>query len=386
MSMPWRLGLFYAALFIGNGAGVPYIPVWFAEHGLTGAQIGLILSAPLVARAVTAPAIAVWADSFLMRRTPVILLALATALAYALLPAQRGFLWWFCMWFVANTAIATITPLADVISMRKARELDFNYGFSRGVGSAGYIVGNIVVGALLVRTSSDLVVGWIVAAALACAAAGRWLLPPERVREDAAASSFRERFAGVGELLRDPAFMTAVFAVGLIQSSHAFYYAFSALAWKAQGIPENLTGLLWAFGVAIEIAFLWFMEPWRRAMGPGRLLLLGGVAAVFRWTVLALSPPLWMLFPLQALHTLTFAATFLASIQMVERLSKPANASAAQVINSAFSGGMLIGLATIGSGWLYDRTGAHGYLAMSAMAAAGLALAVRMHLSGRLRA
>ena len=107
--------------------------------------------------------------------------------------------------------------------------------------------------------------------------------------------------------------------------------------------------------------------------------MLGGAAAVVRWTALAYSPPLWALFPLQALHTLSFAATFLASLQLVEKLSTPANASAAQTINSALSGGLLMGVATIGSGWLYDVVGAKGYLAMALMSALGLAGALRLY-------
>jgi PPP family 3-phenylpropionic acid transporter len=95
--------------------------------------------------------------------------------------------------------------------------------------------------------------------------------------------------------------------------------------------------------------------------------------------VLAYSPPLWALFPLQALHTLSFAATFLASLQLVEQLSTPKNASAAQVINSALSGGFLSGLATIASGWIYDGGGAKGYLLMSLMSAIGLLGALRLY-------
>ena len=68
MSLPVRLGLFYSAIFVGTGAASPYMPVWFAHHGLSGAQIGLILSLPLLARAFTAPLLAVWADSFKLRR------------------------------------------------------------------------------------------------------------------------------------------------------------------------------------------------------------------------------------------------------------------------------------------------------------------------------
>ena len=78
-------------------------------------------------------------------------------------------------------------------------------------------------------------------------------------------------------------------------------------------------------------------------------------------------------------HTFTYAATFLASLQLVEKLSTPANASAAQTINSALSGGLLMGAATIGSGWLFDLVGAKGYLAMALMSALGLAGALRLY-------
>jgi len=140
-----------------------------------------------------------------------------------------------------------------------------------------------------------------------------------------------------------------------------------------------MTGILWGIGVATEIAFLWFMEPWRRRVGPRNLLALGGVGALVRWTALAFSPPLWVLFPLQTLHALSYAATYLASLQLVERLSTPRNASAAQAINSALSTGVLSGIATLMSGWLFDHAGAHGYLLMAAMCAMGIVGALRLY-------
>jgi PPP family 3-phenylpropionic acid transporter len=379
MTLPVRLGLFYGAIFIGTGVSSPYLPVWFADHGLSGAQIGLILSLPMLARAFTAPLLAVWADSFKLRRTALVVLSLLVTAAYALMALPGGFAWWMVVWFAASSMFTTLSPLTDVIVLRRARLDGFNYGWPRGIGSAAFIVGNLGMGALLTRGSSDIVLVWMVAAAGLSALAARFLLPPDPVHEEGEPAVLADRMAGLGGLLRDPAFMTAAVSAGLIQSAHAFYYSFSTLAWKQQGISEATTGVLWAVGVTVEIAFLWFMEPWRRRVGPRNLLVLGGAAAVVRWTALAVSPPLWMLFPLQALHTLSYAATFMASLQLVERLSTSRNASAAQAINSALSGGVLSGLATIASGWLFDRVGAHGYLLMSAMCAVGLAGAIRLY-------
>jgi len=391
MPLPIRLGLFYSAIFIGTGASSPYMPVWFAHHGLSGARIGLILSLPMIARALTAPMLAVWADSFRLRRTALTVLSLGVAAAYALMALPLGFAGWAVLWFAASSAFSTLSPLTDVIVLKRAARDGFNYGWPRGLGSAAFIVGNVGMGALLARGSPELVLVWITAAVAGTALAARLLLPADPVHEEvtadgAAARSAAERWAGVGELLRDPAFMTAVVSAGLIQSGHAFYYGFSTLAWKHQGIPEAVTGVLWGVGVAAEIVFLWFFEPWRRRIGPQRMLLLGGSVATVRWAALAAAPPLWLVVPLQALHVLSYAATFLASLQLVERLSTPRNASAAQAINSALSGGVLLGLATLASGPLFDRFGAGGYLLMSAMCLIGTVGALRLFAVGKLDA
>ena len=379
MSLPVRLGLFYSAIFIGVGAGSPYMPLWFAERGLSGAQIGLILSLPMIARVITAPLLAVWADSFRLRRTALIFMSLAVAVAYALMALPLGFVGWTVVWFAASSAFATIPPLTDVIALKRSRRDGFNFGWPRGLGSVAFMVANVGMGAILTWGSPDLVLVWITAGVALTALGARLLLPADPVHEGDQIASTSGRFAGIGELLRDPAFMTAALAAGMIQSAHAFYYGFSTLAWKDQGIPAGMTGILWAVGVGVEVGFMWFLEPWRRRIGPRTLLMIGGVAAIIRWTAMAFSPPLWLLFPLQALHALSYAAIFFASLQLAERLSSPRNASAAQTISSALSGGVLMGLATLASGPLFDRFGAHGYLLMSAMAATGVVAALRLY-------
>ena len=88
---------------------------------------------------------------------------------------------------------------------------------------------------------------------------------------------------------------------------------------------------------------------------------------------------IFLVVTLLASHVLSYAATFLASLQLIERLSTPRNASAAQTLNSALSAGVLMGIATMASGPLFDRYGAQGYLLMSAMSLAGVLGALRLY-------
>jgi len=367
-----RVALQYVLLFGAHGVGLPFAGLWFREQGLSGAEIGVLLSAPMLAKLITGPAIALWADGFRLRRTAIAILAGVAACGYAGTGLVQGVWLWGPLWFVAATAASAVIPLTDVLNLRLARRDGFSFAFPRGCGSAAFVGANVVMGALLVRVPVDVVIVWIACAAALMAGLATWLLPAEPVG-DGPPTAGRERFRGLGQLAADPRFMIAIFAVGCVQAAHAFYYGFSAIAWKAQGIPESMTGLLWAVSVVVEIAFMWWAEPWRRArgIGPWMVLGVGATAAVVRWTALAFAPPLWMLWPLQSLHALTFAATYLAGVQLVEQLSPPGSQTAAQTLSSVLSAGVLIGLATLAAGPLYDAWGVGGYLAMTGLAAVG---------------
>ena len=377
------LGLFYGSIFIGTGASLPYMPVWFRAQGLSGLQIGVILAAPMLARLFITPVLAVWADGFRIRRTPMILFGIAAGVGFGLIGVVNGFGPWLFFWLAATSFLSTIIPLADVLTMRRARLVGFNYGLPRGIGSIAFVIANIVMGALIARTGPDVVIYWICASGLLVGLAAWTLLPPDPVHDTGERPGRRDRWRGVSELMRNRPFLLAVGSTGLIQATHAFYYAFSALLWKAQGLSATLVGLLWATGVAAEIAFMWFLEPWRRRMGPERLVVIGGVAALVRWTAFAFSPPVWLLFPLQTLHALSFAAVFMGSLQLIERNAPAHSASAAQTISSAFSGGLIVGLATLASGRLYDLVGERGYLGMALLAVVGLVGAWRLSVAGR---
>lgn len=370
MSTGWRFGFFYALVFAGAGASLPYLPVWLRSEGLDGAAIGLLLATPLLARVGTGPLIAVWADGFRERRTPLAILGAVGTAAYASLGFADAFWAKAACWFVGATAFAAVVPLTDVLTLRLARRERFTFGRARAMGSAAFIVANLGLGAALTHGPPWLVLVWITAAGALVAGLARPLLPAEPIHEGGAEGG--GRFRGLSRLLRSGPFLLAIVSVGLVQASHGFHYGFSTLVWREQGISSALAGALWASGVFAEILFLGLSEPWRKRLGPERLLLLCGLAALVRWTVAAFGPPLAVLAPLHLLHGFTFAGTFLAGLLLVERTSPPESASAAQTLASALSGGLFIGLATLGSGPLFDAGGAKGYAAMSAMAAAGL--------------
>lgn len=377
MNSAARMALQYVLLFGASGVSLPFAGLWFRAQGLTGAQIGVLLAAPMLGRIVTGPLLAVWADGFRTRRAPIALLGLVMALGYGGAGLTDVFVVQALCWFIGATAAAALIPLSDVLTLRLAARDGFTFALPRGCGSAAFVAVNVAMGAALLRAPVDVIVVWITVMGLAIAVLAALVLPREPVADGAPLKGL-DRFRGLGRLVGDPVFMTAIFAVGAVQAAHAFQYGFSALLWKAQGISEAVTGQLWAFGVVVEVALMWLVEPWRRrvGIGPWSLLVIGAAAAIARWTAMAFAPPLWLLWPLQALHALTFAATFLAGVQIVEKLAPRDSQTAAQTLSSVLSAGVLIGVATAASGPLYDRFGAGGYAVMAVMSAAGLLAAL----------
>ncbi|WP_282007984.1 MFS transporter [Brevundimonas aveniformis] len=368
--------LIYALIFAATGVSLPYAGLWFDGQGLSGSEISVILAAPMLARAFTGPLVAVWADSFQLRRTAISWLALIAAVAYGACALVDGFALWLVLWFVAATAAASLIPLSDALTLKLARRDGFVFSIPRGVGSVAFIVANVAMGVLLRSGDVDRIVLWVVLASVLLAAAAL-LAPAEPVQENDAVEA-GPRLAGLGYLMSDRRFMIVVVAISLIQASHAFYYGFSSIIWRAGGISTRDVGLLWGFSVVVEVALMWGLEPWRRRLGVGPIpvLILGAGAAIIRWLALAMEPPLAWLWPLQALHALSFAAVYLAAIQLIERLAPADKATAAQMVYSSLSAGLLIGLATVVSGPLYDLYGPGGYLAMSGLAALGLGLVI----------
>jgi PPP family 3-phenylpropionic acid transporter len=375
-----RLALFYAAFFFGWGCVLPYWPVWYAARGLSPEMIGIAAGVGLMARMLVSPVAAFWSDGVRRAKDPLIILSwLTLAFWIAHVPVREP---WILagLAFLTGAALYPVIPLSDSLAVREARRGGFAFGPVRAVGSATFIAANLAAGALIGRFGGEAMLVWMIGASLLMAAAA-WLLPPGARQGEAEPARLRLR--GLGELIRQPEFLLALLASGLITASHAFYYAFSALAWRQEGMATTWIGALWGVAVAGEIVFFAVSARLGGRVRPLTLMVTGGVAGCVRWLALALSPPLAVLFALQTLHAFSFGATFLGFIQYAERLAGERRAASAFALNSAISGGAFSALLTALSGWLFARYGAGAFAAMAVPSALGAGVALWLAAAGR---
>ncbi len=368
--------------FAGFGCLIPFLPLWLEKvHGFSGAEIGLVLSIAAFSRVAAGPLTAAWADGRSDRRAPLFLFTGLLTAGFLILRFLTGHAAVFAMILVLDIAFWGLLPVVEIALLRLTRGGRPSYGLGRGLASAAFVAGTTIVGFLNDTLRSYWPIwGFLLAISAAMIAASFWM-PREAVTGVPAQAPFRQRLAAGLGMLRDPSFALFIFAAGLIQASAAFLYTSGSLVWSnEQHLDSRTIALLWDIGVAAEVGFLIGLAGWTRRFRPETLIVAGGAGAMVRWTILSLLPPLWLLVPLQLLHALSFAATFLGGMRFIQTIHGDDRAPTAQMIYMALANAPTYALATLMSGPLYDSVGATGYLAMTAVAGIGLMLAIALRM------
>jgi PPP family 3-phenylpropionic acid transporter len=256
-----------------------------------------------------------------------------------------------------------------------------DYGRMRLWGSLTFIVAGFVGGALIDRFSGG-IGAWLLVVGAAATAAATHLLPrpspatTQAPTQHAPTPHAKLNTAQLLALIRSPVFLVFLLAAGFIQGAHANFYAFGTLRWGELGISATWAGALWAIGVIAEIVvFIWSGALIRR-FGAVRLLIIGAVAAVARWTIMAADPPLAALIPLQLAHGLTYGASHIGAIHFIGRAVPRSAAGTAQAIYATIAIGLALGSGTLIAGALDAVHNGAAYLVMALEAAIGLAAAL----------
>lgn len=374
----WRVGLFYAALFLIYGFNVPFLPIWLDWRGLSDREIAVITAAPFFLRLLVTPAAAMAADQARDHRRFIIVLAWIGLGSVLLLSGAKSF--WPILLASLPFALATMTimPLTETVAVMGVRDLALDYGRMRLWGSLTFILVGLCGGALVAGAGAWVVVPVLIAGAAATVAAAH-MLPSAPTQAATATSGARIGWGVVGGLLRSPLFMAFLLATGAVQGAHAMFYTFGALHWSSQGLSTAWSGALWAVAVLAEVVLFAYSAAVVRRVGPVLLLLAGGAAAVVRWLCMSFDPPLAVLFALQLLHALTYGATHLGAIHFIHRAVPPAAAGTAQALYATVAAGLMMGIATLASGPIYAAVAGHAYLAPALLAAVGLGAALFVH-------
>ena len=370
-----RLGLLYATYFWVIGLLAPYWQKWLDGRGLSKAEIGVIAALMIWVKVVANPVVTGSAGRLGPRRRLLFTLSILALLSFQL------YRWSFDIWTIAAVtvlfqfAMSPLVPLMESLTVDQMRRAGIDYGRVRTFGSSAFLVAALVGGALLELRNPDILLP-LISVSLFVVAASVLALPrtaPPRVLPRGGKP--------IRACLRQPGFLWFLAASGFVQASHGAYYNFSTLHWTGHGITETEVGLLWGLGVGVEILFFLFSAKLARRLDPWLLLMLAAIAGLLRWTMTALSCSLWVLYPAQSLHVFTFAFTHLGAMRYIEKWLPEELTPPAQGLYSGVGFGLLLGIATLGSGLAYDKLVGLSFLPMAAMC--GIALIASLKLRRR---
>ena len=379
-----RLGLAQASAGLVSGVFTPFFGAWLAWKGLSADQIAILLSSGLLLRAVVGPASGIIADARNDRRAAMVVLYIVVLLGYGALNYAKTPLLLFAAAVPATVANGAVVPLLESVSVRLSERYGFDYGRVRLWASAAFIAGNIVVGICITLFGFWVIAPWLTGAVALCLVSTVSLPapPPDHPRDDLVLR-LKSTLGETRELLRSGVFLIFLAAASFDQASHAFYYGYGGLHWRALGYSGALIGILWPLGVFAEIALFSMSLRVLRVVGPTRLLLYGALGCAVRWAILAFDPPLPVVVAAQFLHGATFALAHLGAMYFILRAVPSRLAATAQSLYFVCSAGLLMGVATYASGRIYAVYGGRAYLLMAAMGVVSMGFAVLLARSWR---
>lgn len=365
------LRAYYFLTFAAFGAYLPFFPRWLEARGVSGLAMGVILALLPVMGIVSPPLVGAVADALGIRGSLLRVASALAALGFALvaLSANRldGSPGPYALLFVASSIFAIarspIMLVSDVLALESLGDDRTRYGELRLWGSLGFLVAAVSVGKFVDPTGPHGLPG-LIALLFAASFVVSFALP----RKAAALPSLP---GGVLEgLLAEGGFLLCLL---LCQASHSAYDVCYSLHLRDLGVPTSLVGVAWATGVAAEVVLLWNSAAVLSRFSARTLLVVGLAGAVVRWLGIASATGFWTALALQPLHALSFAAVWIASVDITARSERVATARG--VASAAMGVGGALGLLAWST--LYSTRAGRWVFASAAVLAVGALAASR---------
>jgi PPP family 3-phenylpropionic acid transporter len=352
LSLYLRLSGFYLFYFATLGVLLPYWGLYLLALGFDPARIGELLAIPQATKLV-APSLWGWLADHSGRRMGIVRWAcLASVLSFAGVWAVDGSylglaLVTLLFSFFWNAAL----PQFEAVTLNHLGEHVHRYSRVRLWGSVGF-VGAAVGGGYLVQ---DWGVG-IVPALLWGLFAALWLnslLAPE-----APAMPTVHASPPLGRVLRQPAVIAFFAACFLNQAAHGPYYGFFSLYLETFGYSREFIGLLWGWGVTVEVGMFVFMPRLLPHFGPRRLVLAALALAALRWLLIGhFARELPILLFAQTLHAFSFGVFHAVSMHLIHQFFPGSLQGRGQALYSSLSFGAGNAVGSLAAGYLWAGLG-----------------------------
>ena len=363
-----KFSLVYFSIFIVIGINAPFFPLWLSSKGFTERYIAIILATSVLTKLLANPFFAGLGDKYGNRKIPMLYLSfISTIILFSLNIFNSLYL----IAFIAITSwalFAPLMPLTESLTTTAIKKYNFDYGNTRLWGSVSFIIIAFFGGIIIEKYGLKYVPILMTIGAL-------FLFLSIIIMPTIPSLPARKKFSTYA-LLKNRNFFPFLLACGAIQSSHGIYYGFSTIYWKSIGLSETVIGALWAEGVVFEIILLAYFYKFKNYTSPKIFIIIAGVMAIIRWTLMAYADTILFIALIQILHAFTFGLTHLAAINFISEVMPIRAQAKSQALYSAISMGAFLALSISVSGDLYRIFYDKSFLFSSFLAFSGVIISL----------
>lgn len=368
----FNFAFFFFAYYGFVGVFSPYASLYFADKGMTAAQIGVLMSLMQVTR-IFGPNLWGWMADRSQRRVAVLrVTALAALIAFSGMFFGQTFTQFFVLMIAINAFTSAQGPLSEALMLSEMRGDLTHYGRLRLWGSVGFIVVVTVAGQLLDWGGVKLM-PWIAFSLLALV-----LVASLRMQESPHPHS-QQDVPSVMALLQRREVIAFFVSTFLMIAAHSAVYVFYSLYLSQIGYSNVVIGLMWSLGVVAEIVFFFYQAPIFRRFGVKNLMLASLLIAVIRFLMIGFgAQSLFWLLLAQVLHAVTFGVHHSASVITLQRWFSGSLQARGQALFISISYGLggTVGGLILSAFW--DRLGPQEVFLMAAVFALGGAAAAAL--------
>ncbi len=363
-----KFSLVYFSIFIVIGINAPFFPLWLSSKGFTERYIAIILAASVLTKLLANPFFAGLGDKYGNRKIPMLYLSFISIIILFSLNIFNSL---YLIAFMAITSwalFAPLMPLTESLTTTAIKKYNFDYGNTRLWGSVSFIIIAFFGGIIIEKYGLKYVPILMTIGAL-------FLFLSIVIMPTIPSLPARKKFSTYA-LLKNRNFFPFLLACGAIQSSHGIYYGFSTIYWKSIGLSETVIGALWAEGVVFEIILLAYFYKFKNYTSPKIFIIIAGVMAIIRWTLMAYADTILFIALIQILHAFTFGLTHLAAINFISEVMPVRAQAKSQALYSAISMGAFLAVSISVSGDLYRIFYDKSFLFSSFLALSGVVISL----------
>lgn len=344
-----KLRLLYFLVLSCTASWLPIFADYLKDHGLTGVEIGLVLSVTPFMMLFIQPFYGMLADRFGYKKC-LLYSALLASLCFLLFLVEGDFLFLFWVTLVMSLFYNTLQPLLDSLSLRLAQKNPaFSYGSIRIAGGLGWAFTGTLVGHYIDAIDTTVIFVFSAASMLLTFVVTLWIKTDN--------SSFIQDSPSLKQIkyiFKEKALIILLTCVFLVSAGATTIWNFYSIYMKENGASSTLVGYGLSFQGLCELPLFYFSARIIQKLGIKTTLLVTLLATSCRMLLYsAVKDPVMALF-IELLHGISWSLFWVVCVEYVDRLVKEEWRATGQSLLYAAYFGMGAIAGNFWTGYLYD--------------------------------